>query len=409
MEDLARVDPPSDGPPSSLPAPPELAALAAIEQAFARMEGELRRMRDEDAALLTFAYQGPVPEPQADPLLAATPDAASSSVSTAQHPADRLVALVARLSLDAQERVEAALARRRSAERPGPPGPAGPSLTERVRIPLASARDAAARIGAQARALGATLGPRLAASRPLRVTATVAVAGLLAVQVLGIGRPSQGVPAASDAGPVAAAPDTATPTEPVAPTPPPTSSGADVTERPATVDIAPAPQRIAAPVSLRVPAIEVDAPVVVVGLEPDRSMEIPSDVRTVGWYDPFAGAGVAPGEPGTAVIAGHVDSRTQGRGAFWPLRELVPGDVIDVEHADGTVSRWRVESVVRHPKTDIPIEDIFTFEGEERLALITCGGEFDRSAGAYLDNYVVTAVPLRTAIGGPAQALPTAP
>ena len=91
------------------------------------------------------------------------------------------------------------------------------------------------------------------------------------------------------------------------------------------------------------------------------------------------------------------------------MRELVPGDVVDVEHADGTVSRWRIESVVRHPKTDIPIEDIFTFEGDERLALITCGGEFNRSAGAYLDNYVVTAVPLRTAIAGAGQTLPAVP
>jgi hypothetical protein len=44
-------------------------------------------------------------------------------------------------------------------------------------------------------------------------------------------------------------------------------------------------------------------------------------------------------------------------------------------------------------EVNIPIADIFTFEGPSRLALITCGGEFDRSIGSYLENYVVTAVP----------------
>jgi hypothetical protein len=151
--------------------------------------------------------------------------------------------------------------------------------------------------------------------------------------------------------------------------------------------------RPAPPVTLRIPSIDVDAGVVPVGLEPDGAMEIPSDVRTVGWYDPFAGAGLSPGEPGTAVIAGHVDSRVQGRGAFWFLRELSAGDIVEVVHEDGTLSTWLVESVVRYPKDDIPIEEIFAFEGPSRLALITCGGEFDRSIGSYLENYVVTAVP----------------
>jgi hypothetical protein len=156
-----------------------------------------------------------------------------------------------------------------------------------------------------------------------------------------------------------------------------------------TQDVRPAP-----PIALRVPAIQVDAAVVPVGLEPDGAMEIPSDVRTVGWYEPFAGSGLSPGEPGTAVIAGHVDSRVQGRGAFWLLRELSPGDIVEVTHEGGRISAWRIESVVRYPKDDVPIKDIFAIEGPPRIALITCGGEFDRSIGSYLDNYVVTAVPV---------------
>lgn len=97
----------------------------------------------------------------------------------------------------------------------------------------------------------------------------------------------------------------------------------------------------------------------------------------------------------------------QGKGAFWSLRDLRPGDVVDVEHADGTTTRWEVESVVRYPKDEIPIAEIFTFVGPERLALITCGGRFDRSANAYHDNYVVAAVPVAGGSSGPVGGLPS--
>jgi len=218
-----------------------------------------------------------------------------------------------------------------------------------------------------------------------RMVAIVTIGGLAAMYGLGVGRPSPPQPLGSTDTRIADRGSVPTSTLALERT---TAS----TEAPSSAP-APAPgsSRIAAPVAVRVPAIGVDSQVVVVGREPDGAMEIPSDVRTVGWYDPFAGAGVVPGERGTAVIAGHVDSRTQGRGAFWLLRDLAPGDVIEIAHADGSATRWQVDDVVRHPKTDIPIDDIFTFDGDERLALITCGGQFDRSLGAYLDNYVVMA------------------
>jgi hypothetical protein len=243
----------------------------------------------------------------------------------------------------------------------------------------------------------------------VRSGVALALAGVFAVQVLGIGRSPNGDTVAAVApGPAAAAPAPIVGPEQPAPAPQapaPQGSGPQA--------FAPQPvepiTRNAPPIALRVPAISVDAPVVIVGLEPDGAMEIPSDVRTVGWYEPFPGAGVIPGERGTAVIAGHVDSRVQGRGAFWPLRELRPGDVVEVLHEDGTSTRWRVDDVVRYPKTDIPIEEIFTFDGDERLALITCGGEFDRSLGEYLDNYVVFASPQILPFSAGIQPLPASP
>jgi sortase (surface protein transpeptidase) len=144
----------------------------------------------------------------------------------------------------------------------------------------------------------------------------------------------------------------------------------------------------AVPTRLRIPAIDADAPLDPVGLEPSGGMEIPEDVSRVGWYEP----GVVPGQPGSAVLAGHVDSRTQGAGVLFRLRELDVDDEIVLE-ADGEEQRWRIVARTSYPKQALPLEEIFAWDGPARLVVITCGGDFDAEAGAYEDNIVVHAVP----------------
>ena len=151
---------------------------------------------------------------------------------------------------------------------------------------------------------------------------------------------------------------------------------------------------VTAPVSLRLPSLGVVAPLDAVGLEPDGAMEIPHDIRRVGWYE----LGVTPGAPaGTAVLSGHVDSREQGRGALWGLRTMDVDDEITVEHEDGRTTTWRVVARTSYLKEQLPIADIFTRFGDPRLVLITCGGDFDRSARRYTHNIVVYAVPVSDA------------
>lgn len=143
------------------------------------------------------------------------------------------------------------------------------------------------------------------------------------------------------------------------------------------------------PVRIRIDAIGVDASVVPVGLEAGGEMEIPQDIQTVGWYEP----GIAPGAAGTAVLAGHVDSRRQGRGAFFDLRALDIDDVISVDHRAGEVTHWRVTGRTTYPKQELPIADIFTRFGPTRLVLITCGGSFDSDTRHYTENVVVYTQP----------------
>ena len=142
----------------------------------------------------------------------------------------------------------------------------------------------------------------------------------------------------------------------------------------------------ALPVRLQIPVIDVSTPLVKLGRLPDGSLEVPKDWGTAGWYD----KGPRPGQPGPAVILGHVDSKT-GPAVFYQLRALRPGDTVRVGLADGRVLVFRVQRVQRYPKDEFPTEAVYFPTLNRELRLITCGGEFDYAAGSYRDNIVVYA------------------
>ncbi|WP_300009136.1 class F sortase [Pseudonocardia sp.] len=149
--------------------------------------------------------------------------------------------------------------------------------------------------------------------------------------------------------------------------------------------------RLAAPVRVRLAAVDVDAAVVDVGVDELGEMEVPPEVSTVGWYR----FGPGPGAPaGSSVLSGHVDDRVQGRGAFYRLSELAVGDPVQVDLADGTVLGFRVDAVARIDKDELPVEQLFARDGAPVLTLVTCGGDFDRDTRSYRENVVVTAVPV---------------
>jgi hypothetical protein len=142
----------------------------------------------------------------------------------------------------------------------------------------------------------------------------------------------------------------------------------------------------ALPVRLQIPAIAVSTPLVRLGRLPDGSIEVPKDWDTAGWYD----RGPRPGQPGPAVILGHVDSRT-GPAVFFRLRALRPEDIVRVGLADGRILVFRVQRVERYPKDHFPTEAVYFPTLNRELRLITCGGEFDYARGSYRDNIVVYA------------------
>ena len=122
--------------------------------------------------------------------------------------------------------------------------------------------------------------------------------------------------------------------------------------------------------------------------DPAGALQVPADPQELGW---FAG-GAVPGQTGPAVVVGHVDS-WQGPGVFWRLRDLHPGDPIDVPRSDGTVAHFAVDSVESFDKDAFPTQRVYGPTAGPSLRLVTCGGAFDRGARSYLDNVVVFASP----------------
>jgi sortase (surface protein transpeptidase) len=177
---------------------------------------------------------------------------------------------------------------------------------------------------------------------------------------------------------VVAAPATVPPAAPVpapapAPAPPPVLPAAD-------------------PVRVRVPALGTTSEVVHLGLRDDGTMEVPPGADPVGWYD----RSPTPGELGPAVLAGHVDWDGEP-GAFAGLDELLAGDQVVVERADGTVATFTVERVEAHDKDAFPTDEVYGDLDHAGLRLITCGGGFDEETGDYEQNVVVFARLVATA------------
>ncbi len=123
----------------------------------------------------------------------------------------------------------------------------------------------------------------------------------------------------------------------------------------------------------------------------DGELQVPEDVQHVGWWDGSARAG----DPfGNTVVAGHVDSSTEGLGFFVRLLRLEKGESVTLRGADGQHLRYTITSV-RTIKKDALATGSAAFDqtGDPHLVLITCGGEYHRGDGGYDSNVVVTAKP----------------
>ncbi|MFD9000206.1 class F sortase [Streptomyces sp. NPDC059582] len=138
---------------------------------------------------------------------------------------------------------------------------------------------------------------------------------------------------------------------------------------------------------VRIPAIQVDAPVTPVGLDANGWVDAPppEDPNLAGW---FTGA-VSPGEKGTAVIVGHVDN-TKGPAVFYGLGALKKGNRVEVQRKDAKTAVFEIYGVEVFDKTNFPGDRVYASKGTPELRVITCGGGFTKQNG-YDGNVVVFA------------------
>ncbi len=131
-----------------------------------------------------------------------------------------------------------------------------------------------------------------------------------------------------------------------------------------------------------------EIPVTPIGVSADGVLDPPDDVATAGWWV----AGPRPGGPGRTLIAGHIDSSTQGLGAFAALADLAAGDRLTVTTAGGAVLTYRVTAAESVVKTRLDPAELRGTDASD-LLLVTCIGDFDPATHSYASNLLVTAVP----------------
>ena len=141
------------------------------------------------------------------------------------------------------------------------------------------------------------------------------------------------------------------------------------------------------PVSLRVPSIGVDTPLLSLGLGADGTVEVPPVAAhdRAGWYR----YSPTPGTTGPSVILGHVTVGKYGDGVFKRLTELHRGDEVIARLKDGREPVFQVTSVRTVPKSAFPTQDVYGDTPRPELRLITCGGA--HTGSGYASNVIVFA------------------
>ena len=226
-------------------------------------------------------------------------------------------------------------------------------------------------------------------SRRGRIIASAAAAVLLAggITTIGLGLHAEPPPSgASDPASIGA------PTAPAAGQP--ASPDATAVRPPTEPPAAPQPRAPDAalpasiPVSVQVPSIGVSSPLLQLGKQANGEVDTPPGEpgSPAGWYKDSP----SPGQNGSAIILGHVNSTKNPIGVFYRLHDLTPGQPITVTRTDHTAAVFTVDKVEVYHKADFPTVEVYQNADRPEIRLITCGG-YDPATGQYLDNTVVYA------------------
>lgn len=216
------------------------------------------------------------------------------------------------------------------------------------------------------------------------VAATLLLAGGVATVGVGLQSEASAGPAAFQSTVEPSTPPTVTPRQ-IVPSPP-VQAGPEApdTSKALIGPVLPASE----PASVAIDIIGVDSSLMSLGKEPDGTVAVPpgNAGSPAGWYKNSP----TPGELGSSVILGHVNSVQTGIGVFYRLHELQDADQISVTRADGTVAVFEVYRVDTYDKKNFPTAKVYGNAGRAELRLVTCGG-YEPSTGEFNQNTVAYA------------------
>lgn len=139
------------------------------------------------------------------------------------------------------------------------------------------------------------------------------------------------------------------------------------------------------PVSFEIPTLNVQSEIEYVGMEESGRMGVPESAYTAGWWK----LGVKPGQKGSAVIAGHLDTPQGTPGIFYELDTLKNGDEVTIKDSIGNKLSFVVFDKQQYLDAEFPIKEVFGKDDGSYLNLITCDGTFDKTTRNYDKRYVV--------------------
>ena len=143
---------------------------------------------------------------------------------------------------------------------------------------------------------------------------------------------------------------------------------------------------VALPDHLIIPSIKVNALIQYVGTDAAGRMGLPTNFTDVAWYK----YGPKPGDPGSAVIAGHLDTVVSNIAVFMDLAKLKPGDDVYIQDKNGQKIHFKVTDKELYDDAKAPVAKIFDQTGTTaRLNLITCDGVWNEAARNYSQRLII--------------------
>ncbi|HET7580784.1 MAG TPA: class F sortase [Bacillales bacterium] len=144
------------------------------------------------------------------------------------------------------------------------------------------------------------------------------------------------------------------------------------------------------PVQIKIPAINVDTEVIKKGIvkqgEYKGHMATPDNAVQTAWFK----LGPKPGQKGSAIIAGHVDTY-KGPGVFFNLEDLKQGDLVYITGKNGKTLTFKVYKKQAYPRKSAPVYKVFGYTPARVVRLLTCTGTFDEAADTHNERLVVSA------------------